>query len=91
MQYLVLAAAEDIYQHPIEFFYLDGLGSCAVLQWNSRKSSAGLRWLDIRTGLFKVRVLCSFHDTAGSTVCTWLAADLNIGNEFVFRVLSVQY
>lgn len=91
MQYLVLVAAEDLYQHAIEFFCLEGLGSCAVLQWHSSQSSAGLRWLDTHTGLFKVTLLCSFHDTAESTVCTLLAAGLNIGKEFGARVLSVLY
>ena len=91
MQYLVLAAAEDIYQHAIEFFSLEGLGSYAALQWNSRKSSAGLRWLDIHIGLFKVWFLCSFRNASRSTVCTWLAVDLSIGNELEFGVLPVQY
>lgn len=36
-------------------------------------------------------VLCSFCNTSGSTVCMWLAADLNIDNDSAFRVLSVQY
>lgn len=40
---------------------------------------------------YKVWVLCSFHKTAGSTVCMWLAAHLNIASEFGFRVLSVWY
>lgn len=43
-------------------------------------------------------VLCSFCNTFGSTVCTWLAADLNIGSEsglefclFNTNFISVQF
>lgn len=94
MQYLGAAAAEDIYQRAVEFFCLEELGSCAVLQWNSRKRSAGLRGVRYTCVALQGLGSCISH-ISWSADCTWLAADpemdSGLGLEFFLVALSVWY